>query len=68
MTVYVEHQAIDKSFAVYVGGDLDAEGDYDRLYSYGIIDGHKVTEDEARGEALAYGQKIAKKYGGLVEL
>jgi hypothetical protein len=63
MVVHIEHQSQDQSFAVYIGGDGDIEGEHDRLFSYG----DDVTEDEARGLALRYAQALGRKFGGIVE-
>jgi hypothetical protein len=64
MAVHLEHDRKDKTFAVYIGGNDDVEGDRDRLFTY---DGRAVTENQARGAALDYGQKLGLKFGGLIE-
>jgi hypothetical protein len=63
-TVYVERQA-DNSFAVYVGGDDDAE--FDQLFSFGIIAGRRVSSDMAKRAALRYARKIAARIGAKIE-
>lgn len=58
MTVHVEHQPTDKCFAVFIGGDDDPEGVHDQMFSYGTIDGRKVTQKEARVAALEYARTL----------
>jgi hypothetical protein len=68
MSVHLEHQRLDKCFAVYIGGDDDYEGQHDAMFSYGVIDGRKIAEHEAYGEAMDYARGVAKKRGELVEV
>jgi penicillin V acylase-like amidase (Ntn superfamily) len=62
-TVFVEHQTTDDSFAVYIPGDDDTEGRYNRLFSYD----KEVPEAEAKREAVACAKEVARKIGGRVE-
>jgi hypothetical protein len=63
--ICVDHQKADKSFAVYIMGDDDTEGAHDRMYSYGRDDnGVVVTEDEARGAAIDYANRLSARMGG----
>lgn len=64
--VFVEHQRIDSSYAVYVGGDDDTEGQCDRVFSYGFVDPYHVTQNEAQRDAFAYAKRVAKRIGGQV--
>jgi hypothetical protein len=67
-TIFVEHQRKDKSFAVYVGGDDDNPGDYDRLYSYGRrYAGAPRPKLLALLEAYDYAYMLAKRIDARVE-
>jgi hypothetical protein len=57
MTVFLEWQRVDKSYAVYVGGDDDVEGKYDALCSY---DGRNVTQAQAERAARTYANDLAR--------
>lgn len=63
--IIVERQD-DQSFAVFVSGDDDVEGEFDRLFSWGIVDGRRVSEDLARRNAVAYAKRVARQLNGFV--
>jgi hypothetical protein len=69
MLVHVEHVREDKMFCVYVDGDDDIEGSPDQLFFYGVDEliGREITQDEARGSALAYAEDLGKRFGGVIE-
>jgi hypothetical protein len=69
MAVHVEHVRENKMFCVYVDRDDDIEGSSDQLFFYGVDEliGREITEDEARGAALAYAEDLGKRFGGVIE-
>jgi hypothetical protein len=69
MVVHVEHVREDKMFCVYVDGCDDIEGSPDQLFFYGVDEliGREISEDEARGSALAYAEDLGKRFGGVIE-
>jgi hypothetical protein len=66
--IIVERQP-DNTFAVYIAGEDDIEGDYDRVFSWGHVDqsGHRITMLDAKRAAISYAKRIARQFGGQIE-
>jgi hypothetical protein len=54
--------------SVYVAGDEDVEGDFDGIFSYGLIDGKFVPYSEALGHAIEHANAVARELGGTVAI
>lgn len=61
VTVHVEDQP-DHTFAVYIEGDDDPEGAYDRIFSWGHVDGNRVRKADAKKAAEKYAAEIERLF------